>query len=176
MIGHSMGGYVTMAFVDYYRDLLEGYGLFHSSAFADSEEKKAARRKGIEFIRQNGAYEFLRTSAPNLFSPISNDKMKEYIDEFIRGLSNFSPGALVSYYEAMMGRPDRTSLLKNVKLPVLFIMGEFDNAIPLQDALKQCHLPDLSYIHILGHSGHMGMIEEADPSNKTLLKFLEFFR
>jgi pimeloyl-ACP methyl ester carboxylesterase len=69
MIGHSMGGYVTLAFAEKYWNHLNAFGLFHSTAFADSEEKKAARRKGIEFINQHGAFEFLKTSIPNLFSP-----------------------------------------------------------------------------------------------------------
>ena len=51
LIGHSMGGYITLAFAEKYSNRLNGFGLFHSTAFADSEEKKATRQKGIEFIR-----------------------------------------------------------------------------------------------------------------------------
>ena len=65
IIGHSMGGYITLAFANKYPDLLAGFGLFHSTAFADSEEKKQTRRKAIEFIKNNGAYAFLRTSIPS---------------------------------------------------------------------------------------------------------------
>ena len=55
---------------------------------------------------------------------------------------------------------------------MLFTMGEFDNAVPLQDVLKQCHLPERAYINILQHSGHMGMMEETDKSNRLLKEFL----
>src|SRR5215210_649891 len=68
MIGHSMGGYVTLAFAEKYPEMLAGFGLFHSSAYADSEEKKATRRKAIDFIRKNGTKEFLKTSVPNLIA------------------------------------------------------------------------------------------------------------
>jgi hypothetical protein len=51
-------------------------------------------------------------------------------------------------------------------------MGEHDNAVPLQDGLKQCHLPLQSHIHILHQSGHMGMMEEKEKSNHALLQFL----
>lgn len=173
IIGHSMGGYITLAFAEKYPQYLNAFGLFHSSAYADNEEKKQTRKKGIEFIKQHGAFEFLKTVVPNLFSPESKEKMPGEIDEFISSLHNFSPAALVSYYEAMMQRPDRTDVLKNSTIPVLFIMGEYDNAVPLKDGLEQCHLPEKSYIHILHKSGHMGMIEEAEESNRFLGEFLK---
>ena len=172
MIGHSMGGYITLAFVSRYPEYLSGFGIFHSSAFADSEEKKETRKKGIEFIRDHGAFEFLKSSTPNLFGPRVKDEHPELIDGFIRSLSNFSSDSLVSYYEAMMQRPDRTDLLKTTQLPVLYVMGEYDNAVPLQDGLKQAHMPEKSYIHILHQSGHMGMFEEPENSNHILKQFL----
>lgn len=172
MIGHSMGGYILLAFVEKYWNHLNAFGLFHSSAYPDSEEKKAVRRKAIEFINQHGAFEFLKTTTPNLFSPKTKDERPELINEQISGLSNFSPAALVSYYKAMMQRPDRTEMLQKAAMPVLFIMGKYDNAVPLEDGLEQCHLPEKSYIHILHQSGHMGMLEEADASNSILEKFL----
>src|ERR1041384_7943248 len=71
LIGHSMGGYITLAFVEKYSNYLSAFGLFHSTAFPDTEEKKITRSKGIEFIKEHGAFEFLKTSTPNLFSPIT---------------------------------------------------------------------------------------------------------
>ena len=172
IIGHSMGGYVTLALFEKYRNHVSAFGLFHSTAYPDSEEKKAIRRKGIEFIRQHGAFEFLKTTTPNLFSQQTKNERPELIDEFIAGLNNFSAEAFVSYYQAMMTRPDRTEMLQNTTVPVLFIMGKYDNAIPLQDGLKQCHLPGKSYIYILRNSGHMGMLEEKDKCNGILDEFL----
>ena len=172
LIGHSMGGYITLAFAEKYQGLLRSFGLFHSTAFADTEEKIAARRKGIEFIKAHGAFEFLQTAVPNLFSQRSKDEFPELIDQFVQSLNNFSPESLVSYYESMIRRPDRTAVLKNTKLPVLFIMGKYDTAVPLQDGLKLCHLPEKSYFHVLHQSGHMGMLEETKKSNRLLEEFL----
>jgi pimeloyl-ACP methyl ester carboxylesterase len=158
VIGHSMGGYITLALVENYWNHVNAFGLFHSSAFADTDEKKETRKKGIEFIKQNGAFEFLKTTTPNLFSPNSKEQIPNTINDFIESLKGFTSKALIAYYEAMMSRPDRTSILKNTKNPVLFIAGEHDNAIPLNDVLKQCHLPGKSYFHVLKNSGHMGMM------------------
>lgn len=172
IIGHSMGGYILLALLEKYPNHIHSFGLFHSTAFADSEEKKATRRKGIEFINQHGAFEFLKTTTPNLFSPKTKEENPGIIEKMIASSHNFSPTALVSYYNAMIQRPDRTNLLAQTNVPVLFVLGKYDVAMPLEDGLKLCHLPEKSYIHILDQSGHMGMLEETDKSNRILENFL----
>ncbi|HEX6193899.1 MAG TPA: alpha/beta hydrolase [Chitinophagaceae bacterium] len=172
VIGHSMGGYISLAFAEKYPKQLNGLGLFHSTAYADNEEKKQARRKGIDFINEHGAFEFLKTSTPNLFSAKSRDERPELIDEQLEGLRNFSGDALVLYYRAMMQRPDRTVVLVEATVPVLFIMGEQDSAVPMKDMLEQCHLPGKAYIHTLQQSGHMGMLEEAVKANQILKNYI----
>jgi pimeloyl-ACP methyl ester carboxylesterase len=172
LIGHSMGGYISLAFAEKYPERLNGLGLFHSTAFADNEERKANRKKGIDFIEKNGAHEFLKTMIPNLFSPQSKDDLADSIDELIDKTNNFSPQSLVSYYKAMMQRPDRSNVLKLLKIPMLFIAGKYDSAAPLNDLLKLCHLPEISYFHILTKSGHLGMLEETEKSNVILNDYL----
>lgn len=172
MIGHSMGGYITLAFAEKYPNLLKSFGLFHSTAYADNQEKIGTRRKGIDFINRNGAYEFLKTAIPNLFSAFTRENYPHLISQLIEESHNFSGEALVSYYESMIRRPNRVEILKNSKVPVLFILGKHDVAVPLKDGLEQCYLPSLSYIEVLEKSGHMGMIEETETTNNILLKFL----
>jgi pimeloyl-ACP methyl ester carboxylesterase len=172
LIGHSIGGYISLAFADKYSQYLNGLGLFHSTAYSDREERKAIRRKGIESIKAHGAHEFLKTLVPNLFSAQSKESKSAQIQQLIADTKNFSAHALISYYEAMIQRPDRTSVLDNLEIPVLFVAGMFDSAIPLDDVLHQCHLPLKSYFHILTLSGHMGMIEEKEKANSILTGYL----
>jgi len=170
MIGHSMGGYITLAFAEKYPELLNGFGLFHSSAFADDEEKKQTRRKAIDFIKANGAYAFLRTSIPNLFA--GKQHLKE-MEDLIEDGKKFSSEVLIQYSYAMINRPDRTEILKTFCKPVLFIIGEKDNAIPLQASLQQCHLPAIAHVHILQNAGHMGMVEETITGKKIIEAFIQ---
>jgi pimeloyl-ACP methyl ester carboxylesterase len=175
MLGHSMGGYITLAFAEKYSASLTAFGLVHSSAFADSEEKKAARRKSIDFIKNNGAYEFLKTSIPGLFKGSDGSKGSDGLepyDPLIEKGKNFTSDALIHYYQAMIARPDRTAVLKKFTGPILFIIGEHDNAVPFQQSLQQCYLPTVSHVHILRNSAHMGMLEESDNVNKILIDFL----
>lgn len=173
IIGHSMGGYITLAFAEKYPQYLNSFGLFHSSAFADNEEKKQVRSKAIDFIKIKGTSVFLRTSIPGLFTKYFAEAYPERINELIEKGKNFSAAALVQYYEAMIIRPDRTAVLKSFSKPILFIIGEFDNAIPLQSSLQQCYLPAQSHVHILNQSAHMGMWEEGEKSNQILFDFLQ---
>jgi pimeloyl-ACP methyl ester carboxylesterase len=172
MIGHSMGGYVTLAYAEKYPERLNRFGLFHSSAFEDSAEKKAAREKNIAFITKHGSALFQQQTIPNLFSENSKKKLPEKISAMIERYSNFSPSALVAYTKAMKERPDRMHVLETFKKPVLFIMGEYDTAVPIEQGLKQCSVPELSYIYIAAQSGHMGMLEEPEFCLKALLDFL----
>lgn len=173
LIGHSMGGYITLAFAEKYPELLNSFGLFHSSAFADDIQKIEIRKKGIQFIKNNGAEPFLKISIPNLFSELTQKERPELPEALLNISKNISPESLIQYYEAMISRPDRIHVLQAFLKSVLFIIGKYDTAIPLHLSMQQCHLPSISSIHILEHSGHVGMWEEADLSTSYIKEFLK---
>lgn len=175
LIGHSMGGYISLAFAKKYPTLIKSLGLFHSSAFADDSDKINKRQKSIRFIKKNGSSEFLKTSIPDLFSEISKSKNPQLPGKLIDIAASILPEALIQYYKAMIIRADTTSVLKSATFPVLFILGKFDKAVPLEAGLKQCHLPSISSIHILESSAHMGMWEQPKKSIGILNNFLREF-
>jgi pimeloyl-ACP methyl ester carboxylesterase len=171
MLGHSMGGYIALAFAEKYPQLLNGLGLVHSTAYADTELKIATRKKAIEFIQANGSQAFLKTSTPNLFW--DKEKNKDAIENLVAAGNNFTPNALVQYYNAMITRKDTTAVLKTFTKPILFIIGQYDQAVPFADSMQQTYAPLYAYIHILRSSAHMGMLEEVDKTNNILASFLQ---
>ena len=173
LIGHSMGGYVSLAYAQAWQSTLTGLGLFHSTAYADSAEKITARQKGIAFINTHGVLEFLKQSTPNLFANDFKQREPGRIDKLIERGTNFSAATLVQYYEAMMVRPDMTGLLKVIEIPLLFVVGEEDKTLNLQDSLAQAHMPVLSNLHLFPHVAHMGMWESTTRSNLSIMKFLD---
>lgn len=173
MLGHSMGGYITLAFAEKYADRLIAFGFICSTAFADSEEKKQNRRKGIEIIEQYGGYAFIKNTTPNLFSAEYKRQYTDKIEDLIQKGANFKKEALQQYYRAMMQRPNRSIVLRNSRLPVLFVAGTEDVAAPLADVLQQVYLPATAYIHILQNVGHMAMWEATETVNKHVLQFIE---
>ena len=170
LIGHSMGGYITLAFAEKYSEYLSSIALVHSSAFSDSEEKKANRLKSIEFVKKNGAYEFLKAVITDLFTETWATNNQKIVDGQIEKSKSFTDEAIIAYYQAMINRPDRTHVLKSFPKPILFIIGEHDKAVPFEQSMQQCYLPNLAYIHILRNSAHMGMFEETDKLNNALLQ------
>jgi pimeloyl-ACP methyl ester carboxylesterase len=170
LIGHSMGGYIALAFAEEFPQKLKALGLFHSSAYADDAAKIETRKKGIGFIKENGAAAFLKTSIPGLFADAENSKND--IEDLIAKGRDFTNKALVQYYESMIDRPDRTAVLKNLDIPILFLMGQHDKAVPFEHSLQQSHLPNISHIHILRNAAHMGMLEQPEESFADLAHFL----
>ena len=173
LIGHSMGGYVAIAFAEKFPGMLDRLGFVHSSVFADNTEKKETRKKAIDFINNNSPHAFLKTSTPALFTKDFAEKNPSKVEGLIEAGKQFTAAALIQYYEAMIARPDRSGILKQFPKPVLFVIGEHDMAIPLETSLQQCYLASHSEVHILHESAHMGMWEETDKVNDILLKFLQ---
>ena len=174
LLGHSLGGYITLAFAEKYPQYLTGFGFVHSTAFADSEEKKQNREKGIRVMGEYGSLAFVKNTTPNLFTAEYKKLQVDKIAQLIEKGAGFKVEALQQYYRAMMTRPDRTQVLKNSNVPVLFIAGSEDVAVPLSDALKQVHLPTTSFIHILENTGHMGLWEQENKTNEYIFAFANY--
>lgn len=174
MIGHSMGGYIALAFAEKYPHLLEGLGLFSSTAKPDSEEKKEGRRKSIKMINQYGSEAFLRQTLPTMFSDSFRNKQAARVESFVNNALSGKKESLIAYYEAMMARTDRTTILKEIKIPVLFFIGKDDAAVPLDNILDQVTLPAAASIHIFEQVGHMGLLEVYEESNLILHHFIAF--
>ncbi|MES2775442.1 MAG: alpha/beta hydrolase [Bacteroidota bacterium] len=172
LLGHSMGGYITLAVAEKYPERLKAFGLLHSTSFADSEEKKAGRKKSIGFIQEHGAFAFLQTAIPALFAEGYQREHPAEVAGLVESGKQFTKEALVAYYNAMIDRPDRSDVLRGSKMPVLFVLGTEDKAVPMEDTLKQVHLPDVSYFHVLENVGHMGMWEATGQMNSFIIKFI----
>ncbi|GAA4433969.1 alpha/beta hydrolase [Pontibacter saemangeumensis] len=171
LVGHSMGGYVGMAFAEKYGHMLGGLCLFHSSALPDTDEKKENRNKTIDFVERNGVTAFINPFIEPLFYAGNRDRLKQEI-ELMKEIGRRTPKeAVVGALTAMRDRPDRTAVLKQARFPVLFIFGKEDGAVPLEKALEQCHLPDNSTVLFLGNTGHMGMFERKNETQKALQNF-----
>jgi pimeloyl-ACP methyl ester carboxylesterase len=174
LIGHSMGGYITLAFAESYPERVMAFGFFHSTAYADSEEKKAGRLKSIAFIREHGAAPYIRQSTPNLFAARTREQRPALVENMIRRYSSFSAASLIAYLQAMLQRPGRLSVLEQFPRPILFIIGEKDQIVPPEQSLKQAHMPRIALVQLLPDAGHMGMLEDAVAGSNMIQQFVNF--
>jgi pimeloyl-ACP methyl ester carboxylesterase len=172
LLGHSMGGYIALAFAEKYSEKLWGFGLVHSTTFADTPEKIEARKKSIDFIFENGTEAFLKATTPNLF--YNQEFRKDDITAIINQNKNTAPKVLIQYYNAMIKRPERTQILKSLQIPVLFIVGKNDKAVPFESSLPQTFMAPNTYLKVWGHSAHMGMVEDVNGFNEAVRNYVLF--
>ena len=170
IFGHSMGGYVAMAFAALFPQNLLGLGLIQSTSFADSEEKKTMRRKIMRYWETHGSKETQKNSVPGLFAE-QNRNMPQ-VKTQIAIAENIRTEDMVGYYALMIDRPDRSQILNEIKVPVLIVAGKLDPAIPYEQSIAQSIIPYDCEIHLLQKSGHMGMIEEKIKINQILTDFM----
>ena len=174
LIGHSMGGYVSLAYAERYPERLLGLGLFHSHPYADPEEKKMQRTKSIEFIERQGHELFVKQLIPKLFTAKYVRSNAFLIDKLTYRAARYEPGGITDGLQAMRDRPDRSAVLGSLTCPVLFIIGRKDTAIPYESSLEQTHLPRTAAIHLLEKVGHMGMFEAERATQKIVRDFAGF--
>ncbi|MFT4972857.1 MAG: pimeloyl-ACP methyl ester carboxylesterase [Saprospiraceae bacterium] len=172
LIGHSMGGYVSLEFAKKYEEQLLGLGMFHSHPYEDSEEKKKDRSKSIDFINRNGHIHYIKQVIPSLFAFDFSKGYQFEVNKMLYNAAQYSPEGIISALEAMQRRADNSAVLEAIDCPVLFIIGKEDTALPMKESLNQTALPNIADIHILPSIGHMGMFEAKRKTAKIIKNFL----
>jgi pimeloyl-ACP methyl ester carboxylesterase len=171
LVGHSMGGYVSLAFAEKYSENLRGLCLFHSSAFPDSEEKKLDRDRGIKIVKRD-PLKYTNALVINLFALANQKYMKKEINWIRRMAAKTKKQGIVASLEGMKIRRNREIILKFAKYPVLFIGGTRDIVVPMAAMEKQSHLPKNSKLLMLERVGHMGFLEAKEITVKKLRAFV----
>ncbi|PLS18791.1 alpha/beta hydrolase [Bacillus sp. M6-12] len=171
MFGHSMGGYVTLAFADKYPELLDGFSLVHSTANSDSREAKAGRESNAKKVVEEGLDILIHGLAPKLFAPDNVEQCKDEINQVKKiGLSTSIKGT-VNALLAMKERRERNDVLENTDLPVLLVAGEYDQVIPPEKTFS-VEKPNIEH-HLIHGAGHMSMYEKPEELIKAMKQFLE---
>ena len=171
IIGHSMGGYVGLAFADFYPDHLRGLCLYHSTAYADTEEKKKDRLRAINAVKANRNI-YTKTTIKNLFATKNLKYLKEEVLFATAIAKETSKKGSIAALHGMKDRPRRDIILSMVKYPIMMVIGELDNILPYEQLLEQSELIKNKSVLYLEHDGHLGFLESPKQSNKALRKFL----
>jgi pimeloyl-ACP methyl ester carboxylesterase len=169
VIGHSLGGYVTLAMAKQSPELFSAIGLFHSTALADTDEKKESRNKVIEFINKNGVEKF----TSNFIGPLFADQHHPGIKDIQPIAVQAKEESVKAYTLAMRDRADSTNVLASFKKPILFIAGERDSGIPVDSIKKQALVNSDSDVHILPGVAHMGMVESENQTLEIIRRFIK---
>lgn len=159
LVGHSMGGYAALEFAARWPERLAGLGLVHSHPFEDSEERKAARLRGIETLRAGKRDLYVAQLFPNLFAPAFAQEHAGTVNELISNGKKQSAEAIAAALQAMLTRRDHRQTLVEATYPVLFLLGAQDALVPPDLGLKAAMLPQIADVHLLPAVAHMVMFE-----------------
>jgi len=169
--GHSLGGYVTLAFLERYPEMVKGYCLFHSHPFADTPEASERRLREIEIVKAGKKSVMYPANISRMFAPQNLDRMKEEL-EFSNSIASHTPDeGIIAVLKGMIERKPRVSLMEEGVAPLLWILGLHDQYIDYSKVSMAVNLPSNARLVTLNESGHLGFIEEPEKSANLLTEF-----
>ena len=171
-IGHSMGGYVALAFGDLYPDNTRSVCLFFSTSRADNAEKKKSRNGAIQLVKKNHS-NFVRVAFPMLFRSKYKKLKRNELNLAKKEALKTPKQGIIAALEGMKRRPSREVVVKFAPFPIHFIASEKDPVIPFKTIESQIKNSENATGVILKEPGHMGHIETPDECLESILEFLK---
>lgn len=166
-IGHSMGGYVSLAFAELYPEQIAGLILMNSVPVADTEEKKINRDKSAELVVKNKSA-YIKMAIQNLVAPGNEIIFKNELEKLINEAQKFSKEGIIANLNGMKIRTDRKTVLKQLTSYKIMICGAEDPIMPLQFVESIGNLCECPVISLKG--GHLSHIE----NSSAVREFMHF--
>lgn len=173
LAGHSLGGYVALAFAELYPELLAGYILFHSHPHADSAEAINKRNREIAIVEAGRKNLMYPANVSMMFAEKNLSRMPDALARMEMIASRCPDEGIISVLRGMMARPSRVHVIEEGRIPLLWILGRHDLYFTPEKALGDVKIPGNCRVVIMEDSGHLGFIEEPDHSAAIITKFAE---
>jgi len=170
IVGHSMGGYVGLAFAELYPDKIQKLVLLNSTSKEDSEEKKLNRTRAIKAVKQNYV-SFVSLAIANLFSENNRTRLASEIENVKTEALKTPLQGIIASLEGMKIRKDREELVRKNLFPILLILGKKDPVLNYEENLSQ--IEDTTAELVSFEDGHMSQIENKEALKSVLLNFFD---
>lgn len=172
MVGHSMGGYVALAFAEKYPFALRGLGLINSHPLADSEEHKRQREAICKQVAENRAA-FILGFVTTLFDSSKRAALSKDIKDQQDQCLLTTAASITAAQHGMAERPSRVATLAKLDVPTLFVYGKNDPRIPVEVALGSAIVAKRPEILLLENVAHMSFVEDREFLKPRLFHFVE---
>ena len=169
-VGHSMGGYVALAFAKLFPESVKGLCLMNSTALPDSEEKKINRDRAIKALKKNHKL-FISAAIPMLFAEKNREIYLKEIEQITQEALQLSPQGIIAALEGMKIRKNQTSMYKTANFPIQMIIGKQDTALDYESLISQTKSTKVKLVEF--PDGHMSHIENKDSLIKNLSNFIK---
>ncbi|MFO7574561.1 MAG: alpha/beta hydrolase [Bacteroidales bacterium] len=171
LTGHSLGGYVALAFLEMFPERLAGYCLFHSHPFADTDAAIERRKREISIVEAGKKNIMYPGNIIKMFAPDNIEIMKDEVERFNEIASLTNDKGIIAVLRGMMSRPSRLHLIESGKVPLLIILGIHDQYIDYGTIAGALRLPSNASMITLYESGHLGFVEEPERTSSVVLEF-----
>ncbi len=169
-VGHSMGGYVALAFAKLFPESVKGLCLMNSTALPDSEEKKLSRDRAIKAVKQNHKT-FVRIAIPMLFAEKNREIFLKEIEQITKEALQLSSQGIIAALEGMKIRKNQTSIYKTANFPIQMVIGKQDPALDYDSLINQTKNTKVKVIEF--PDGHMSHVENKEKLIKNLSDFIK---
>jgi len=170
LIGHSMGGYVGVAFAKAYPEKVKALCLLNSTPEADKEERKLLRIRANQMAKTQFE-QLVRMSFINLFDPSSKAIFNETITEALDHALQTPVQGYIASNEGMRLRKDTSTFFQEALFTRGMILGENDYLINAQEQ-KEKFNSYIEYFSIIKGGGHMSHISNREAVIQQILNFL----
>jgi len=172
IVGHSMGGYISLAFAELFPEKVSGLVLLNSHPFSDGDEKKKARERAIKSVETN--YQaYVKAAIPSFFAPDNRNKYQKQIENLIEEALQMTPENIIAALKGMMLRKDRSDIFcKRTGYPKMWIVGKKDPLIDpdkIMELAEKCK--EVDYIEL--SEGHMSYVENKKEMPLVIKNFLK---
>lgn len=156
LVGHSMGGYVSLAFTEKYPERISGLILMNSTPEADSEDRKIVRDRAVDLVKRNKAA-YIKMAINNLVAPGNDIRFKKEIEEIIQEALKLSKNGIIAGLMGMKIRTNKINVLRQLTSHKIMISGIDDPLLPIIFAKNAAILSKCPIITVDG--GHLSYIE-----------------
>lgn len=163
-----------MEFAYQFPEMTKGYVLFHSTCFADNEEKKLNRDREISLVMCGKKMQIIHTNIPKAFANDNVDRMTEQISR-AKNIATANPDeGIIALLQGMKNRKDHSEVMFGPGPSPLIIWGKKDNYINEDVFAKMIKMSPNATVIILKNSGHMGFLEEPDCVFAGIISYLNY--
>jgi 3-oxoadipate enol-lactonase len=170
--GMSMGGYITFAMYRQAPQRFTGMILADTRATPDNDQQKEARLTAITTVREKGPSAIADDMIPKLLGETTKREQPALVQEVRGMIEHTSPDAIAGALEAMMGRPDSTTVLPRIDVPTLILCGDEDVLTPPADSQAMHAAIPGSRLEVIKGAGHLSNIERPAQFSAGLASFL----
>jgi pimeloyl-ACP methyl ester carboxylesterase len=169
LIGHSMGGYIALAFAEKYPKMMSKLVLLNSTSYEDSDERKTNRDRAIKMVKRDYT-SFVRLSISNLFSEENRELLIDEIENIKLEALKTPLQGIIAAQEGMKIRKNRLEVIQKAKYTILLVLSKKDPVLDYEEHKKQIENTKITLTTL--EAGHMSHIENQNEVEKILLEFV----